>query len=329
MNDRHANETELELRLRAWLHADAAGASVPAPLRDRVNAIPAATPDRGLSWLRFGSPTLIPAVVVTVVIAIALSAIGLGLVRPFLGTPPDETATVEELDAAVTSAIAALRDAPGVQGVEVGYIDEYLSQAAWFDSRPNGDVAVVQRVDVDVAQTAWWLNPTDGPPAVGRTIATAVRILAGDAFYQAALLNGEPENGWSVAGRDAAPRGPLATGLLLLAGEDRMFGFSTDDGEVTREEAIDGGTIWTLTTPDRDGHAVQRWHIRPGGELAFWSSELVGVTRPFDPYANPATSGRIDFTLLADPDPISAPDAEIDPDPSDFDLPEDFPLGSD
>lgn len=217
MSDRHMDEQEREERFRAWLHAEATPRKTsPAPLRDRVNAIPTVTPDQGWAWLRLRSLTPIPAVAATVMIATVLTAIGLGMVQPFVATAPDETATMEELDAAVTSAIEALVESPGVEGVQLGYIDEFLSGAVWFDFRPNGDVAVVQRVDVDVAQTAWWLNPTQGPPATGRNIATTAQVLVDDAFYEAALTNGQPDGGWSVADRDAAPSGPLAFGLGLL-----------------------------------------------------------------------------------------------------------------
>lgn len=335
MSDRHVDEQELEERLRAWLHAEAtSGETALASLRDRVNAIPAVTPERGRAWRRLRSLIPTPAIAATVVIAIVLTAIGLGMVQQFVATAPDETAnpaetaTMEELDQAVTSAIEVLVQSEGVEGVQLGYIDEYLSGAVWFDSRPNGDVAVVQRVDVDVAQSAWWLNPTEGPPATGRNITTTVRVLVGDAFYEATLTNGQPDDGWSVSDRDAAPRGPLAFGLGLLTEEDYRFGLPTDDGEVTHAESPAGGRIWTLTAPYQDGNAVQRWHIRSGGELGSWSSELVGVSMPLGLDTDPTTSARIEFTPLSDPDPINAPNVEADPDLGELDLPEDLPLGS-
>lgn len=336
MSDRPVDEQELERRLRAWLHAEeASGETAPATLRHRVDAIPATTQERGSAWHRLQSFGAIPVVAATVVIAAVLTAIGLGLLQPgFFGTPAedpvttDDPVTMEELEAAVDSAVEALVEAPGVEGYQEGYIDEYLSGASWFDSRSNGDVVVVQRTDVDVAQTAWWLNPSEGPPATGRNIATTVRVLVGDSFYEAISTSGQGDARWSVTDRDAARRVPLTLGLVLLSGDDRMFGLPAADGEVTRERSTDGGSVWTVTVPERDGEGIQRWHIRPTGELASWSWELVGVSEPAELESDPTTSGRIEFTLLADPDPIDAPDTEEVLDLTEFALPDDFPLGS-
>lgn len=333
MSDRPMNEVDTEERLRAWLHAEAThGATAPAPLHERINEIPMIVSERGWDRMRRGPLRSISAVAATVVIATAVTAVGVGLAQPFLATPPGDRATIEELDEAITSAIEALVESPGVEGVQLSYIDEHLAAAVWFDSRPNGDVVVVQRRDLDVAESGWWLNPTGGPPATGRNIVTTVRVLAGDAFYQASLRNGQPEDGWSVVGRDAAPRGPLSYGLLILTEEDYPFPFGllpTGDEEVTHEGSPDGGSVWTVTAPYRDGSGVQRWEIRPGGELGSWSWELVGVTASLDVGTGPETSGRIEFMPLSDPDPISAPDLEADLYLSQFDLPGDFPLGSD
>lgn len=329
MSDRLVEDKEIEQRLRAWLHGGESSETSPATLRDRVNAIPAVTPDWGWGWHRLKSLAAMPVVAVTVVVATVVTAIGLGLVQPgFFGTPPDDTVTMEELEAAVDSAVEALVEAPGVEGYQEGYIDEYLSGASWFDYRSNGDVVVVQRTDVDVAQTAWWLNPSEGPPATGRNIATTVRVLVGDSFYEAISTSGQGAARWSVTDRDAARRVPLTLGLVLLSGDDRMFGRPAADGEVTRERSTDGGSVWTVTVPERDGEGIQRWHIRPTGELASWSWELVGVSEPAELESDPTTSGRIEFTLLADPDPIDAPDTEEVPDLTEFALPEDFPLES-
>lgn len=293
MSDR-TDDQELERRLRVWLHADdASGATAPTTLRDRIDAIQVTTQDHGWAWRRLQSFGAIPVVAATVVIAAALNAVGLGLVQPeFLGSPTDETVTMEELETAVDSAVEALIEAPGVEGYQVAYIGEYLSVSVWFDSRSNGDVVVVQRVDVDVSQTGWWLNPAQRPPGTGRNVGMAVRVLVGDRFYEA-ISSGSTGGGsgadWSVTDRDEAPRGPLAMGLALLSGDGRMFGLPATDGEVTRERAPDGGSVWTMTVPVRDGESIQRWHIRPTGELAAWSSELVGVTEQAELESDPTT----------------------------------------
>ena len=323
------SEQEVEQRLRAWLNAaEASSETAPATLRDRVHSIPATTQERGWAWHRFLSFGSIPVVAATVVIATAVTVIGLGLVQPrFFGIAPDDTVTMEELEAAVDSALEALMEAPGVEGYQEAYVDEYVSGASWFDFRSNGDVVVVQRIDVDVAQTAWWLNPSEGPPATGRNIATTARVLVGDSFYEAISTSGQDSARWSVSDREDAPRGPLTRGLVLLSGEDRLFGLPAGDGEFTREVSSGGGSVWTRTTPYREGSAVQRWHIRPTGELASYSWELVGVSLPMELDAVPTTSGRMEFTSLANPDPIEARIPGEGLDLADFALPEDFPLG--
>ncbi len=327
MNDRMMNDDELEERLRAWMRAEATPTlSAPAALRDRVSAIPAATPAG--AWARWPSVPMIPAMVATVLIAATVTLIGLGIVRPFVGTAPDETSTVEELRAAVTTAVDALLQSDGIEGVQSAHIGEHLSGAVWFDSRANGDVAVVQRVDRDVSESGWWLNPTDGPPAIGRNVLTTAWVLTDSAFSEATFTNGEPDGGWSVMDPDAAPRGPLAFGLAILTEQDYPFGLGTADGEATRTESADGGTTWTLTAPYRDGNAVQRWRVDPDGSLRSWSFELVGVSMPMTVDTPPTTSGRVEFTPLTDPEPTDAPDPDVTPDLDEFDLPEDFPLAS-
>lgn len=108
-----------------------------------------------------------------------------------------------------------------------------------------------------------------------------------------------------------------------------MLDLPNDDGDVTHEESADGGSVWTLTAPYREGSAVQTWQILPDGELGAWWWELSGVSLPMEVDTNPTTLGRIDFTPLASPEPIVAPGAEAEPNLAEFDLPDDFPLASD
>lgn len=91
MSNRPPDGPDVEGPMREWLHAEALrGQVAPAALRVRVNAIPTIAPDRTRSWIRFGSFQSLPAVTATVVIAVTLTAVGIGLVRPFPATPPDE-----------------------------------------------------------------------------------------------------------------------------------------------------------------------------------------------------------------------------------------------
>src|SRR5688500_15041335 len=91
----------------------------------------------------------LPAVVAAgVIAAVVVLALALGP-RPDVGPGPSQSptpsagATVEELRAVVTGATERLAESAGVQGVQTGWIKEYLASATWFDWRPNGDQVVV------------------------------------------------------------------------------------------------------------------------------------------------------------------------------------------
>jgi hypothetical protein len=329
MNHGQTTGRQLEEHVRAWLHAEAAATdSPPAALRHRVTAIPTAEAEaeRRWGWRRLGSAGPASAIAATLVVAVAVIALALVVVPPFVGTAPDRVATLEELEAALESAADALADSPGVEGRQESYIDDQLSSAVWFDWRQNGDVVVVQRIDRDVTESGWWLDPGQAPPAVGRNVETSIRAFVGDDFYEATLSNGEPVGGWSVGDRGDAPGGgdaPLALGVAILTRDD--FIGLPDEGEVTRTDASGGGAVWTLTASEDGSPAVQRWRIGPDGTLRGWSWRRLEAPSALD--ANPVTSTEIDFTPLHDPEPIGQPDAEASPSTEGFGIPDDFPLG--
>ena len=272
----------------------------------------------------------LPAVAIAGAVAIVVAlAIILGQ-GPNIGPDPTDSvepspsaATVEELRDAVESGLDVLRQAPGVEGIGTSSVLGELSAASWFSWRPNGDQIVISRTDVDVAQTAWWLEPGGQPPARGENITTTIHVLVGDEYF---LAEGEA---WVVQGREEAPR-VLTLAIAILDGEELavegFIGNLAGDATVTR--GPEGTTTWTLSAPYRDGSAVSEWRVGPDGALVSWSSDLVGVTPTVDDTQFATLEGQVEFTPLPDAAPIEAPDPDAPPDPAALGLPPDFPLGA-
>jgi len=260
-------------------------------------------------------PAWATAVGVAVVVLISVVAV-------LLAT--SQTATAEELDTTIPSAINALLASPGVEGVQRAHIDEYHASSVWFDFRPDtGDAVVVQQVDLDVTQTAWWLVEGGKPPATGDNISTTAWIEVDDTLFLATSFDTQQSRPWTAAD---TPPGPLAFGLFILTEEGYGLDVNAADGEVTRREMAEGGEVWTLAAPYQDGTAIQTWRINDAGQLANWSVELVDITAPIDGGTGPFTSGEIEFTSVSDPDPISSPDPGATLDLTGFNVPEGFSL---
>jgi len=150
---------------------------------------------------------------------------------------------------------------------------------------------------------------------------THVWVTVGEASYSGRVPVWDEGPAWVVADRDeVASETPL--GILLLAPEPLEL--LVDDGSVERRDGPDGGTVWSMTSPHRDGTAVQEWRIGTHGGLESWTWEFVGVSPV--PEGLPYTSGDLSFTILGDAEPLVPPDTDRQPDPDDFGLPADFPL---
>jgi hypothetical protein len=269
-------------------------------------------------------PAFAIAGVVAIVVALAL-ILGQG---PNVGPNPTESldavpspATVDELRGAVESGLDVLREAPGVEGSATSSVLGELSAATWFSWRPNGDQIVISRTDVDVSETAWWLNPEAEPPARGENIAQMIQVLVGDEYFMA------DDGTWVVEARNEAPTIlALATGTLdgdALSIEGMFSNPPGGDATVVRHR--DGGTTWSLTAPYRDGTATTDWEFAPNGALVSWSSELIGVT-PTPEDAQFTTLGQVTFAPDSDAGAIEAPDPAEPPDPAALGLPSGFPL---
>ena len=295
----------------------------PADLVARVVAAVDAAPVRSPFAAFLPAAAVAGALAILVLVAVLVGqGVEIGPSPSDSAQPKRSDATVEELRAAVESGIAALRDTPGVEGRTTASVLGELSNATWFTWRPSGDQAVVLRTDVDVAQTAWWLEPEAGPPARGRNVSTTMFVFVGDDAF---MTNADA---WLASGRaDAPPSVTLATGLLdgVIDVGEVMLGVT--DGEVTVMRQPDGVATWSLSGPYADGTATTEWVIAADGTLRSWSHELSDVTPSLDE-APFITSQRTEFTPLVDPAPIEPPNTESPPDPASLGVPADFPLGT-
>ena len=179
-----------------------------------MTAIDEAPPARS-SFAAF-LPAIAIAGAVAVIVALAL-ILGQG---PNIGPNPTDSiepvpsaATVEELRGAVESGIEVLREAPGVEGVATASVLGELSGATWFSWRPNGDQIVIARSDVDVEQTAWWLEPGGQPQARGENVTTTIHVLVGDEYFRAEGA------AWVVQDREEPPPNAVIAMTGILDGE--------------------------------------------------------------------------------------------------------------
>ena len=238
--------------------------------------------------------------------------------------------TIDDLGVALLDAVSTLRAAPGVEGRQQVEIDGTIGSATWFDWRPNGDQVVVQRQDLDVTETGWWMVPGGAPPTAGERIYTNIQAKVGDDRF---FTN--EDGAWQVAARDdtilAFGPGILDGSILPWRPLDGLVSWLPAESEarIQRGGLRDGGVEWQLEFQWLGAPLIQHWTIGPGGELRSWIFER--ETRSFDPdgaFNDNATLGWLQYTLT-DGDPIEPPDTGTEPDPAEFGLPADFPLAPD
>lgn len=233
-------------------------------------------------------------------------------------------ATLDRFDAAVRPPVEALLGAPGFEAVQTSFIGDYLASSVWLESLPNGDFVAVQKTDVNVTETAWWLLG-DEPPADNPRISTSVTVRIGDTVYSAP----DPAtSGWDADIRPDYPRGTLAIERALLLDTYEELGLP-QTSHVTRQDLVGGGEVWAVTAPGDEGGYILRWFIDAGGEVEVHTGELVDARGSRAPEnTQPIDSWVIRFSPVEDPAPIVAPAVDAPLDLSEFELPDDFPLGS-
>ena len=237
--------------------------------------------------------------------------------------------TIDDLAIALLDAVDVLQAAQGVEGRQQAEIDGTIGTATWFDWRPNGDQVVVQRWDLDVTETGWWMVPDGAPPTTGERIYTFIGTNVGDdSFFT------NEAGDWQVAPRgDGFRQG--AIGLAILDGSIRPWRpldalvLSLPEPSETRVERQDlpsGGVEWQLESQWLGAPLIQRWTIGPGGELRSWTLER--EDRSVDPdgsFGDNITHAWLQFTIT-DGGPIEPPNVEDDPSAASVGAPPDLPL---
>lgn len=299
-----------------------------------MSAVDGASPRR--SWFSLYARAM---VAVTAIAAIAVLALVLGpgrSVGPAATSSPGPSATpasasLDRFTDEIGVALNQLRTAPGVRGLQTSSLRDVTGYAAWFDWRPNRDYVVVQRSDVDVTESGWWMDPTGSPPATGERVITSIYAFIGDRF-----LFGSPE-AWQVKPRsEGTPVVNFGVGVLdgSIEPRDMLDGLvlgrpDVSAGSLDRVVNADGGVTWIATTPWRGGTAVQRWQIAADGRFAGWEWNAVGTTPdPGSDFAGNTTSASFQYEVLPNPAPIPMPDIDATPDPSVFGFPDEFPLAA-
>jgi hypothetical protein len=177
--------------------------------------------------------------------------------------------------------------------------------------------------DIDV-QAPWWTDIDRRPLSFGERIRTDMWVIVGDYWVRA------EDGSWLTAGDgEQPPRGPLAYGIGMLTGQ--IPAVPPTDGAAqaiaTRGDLDDGGHRWVLEGSEGDGTWRAEWRIGPDGVLMSYALEGVGVTMfPSEAFGTGSQRVTIEFTPIADPAPIPMLDRETAWIPSEFGLPDDFPL---
>lgn len=240
-------------------------------------------------------------------------------------SPSATSVTLDDLREAVTEALEVLRSHEGVEGIGTNYVFDEVGGASWFTWRANGDQVVVNRSDLDVTESGWWLGADPEPPARGARVETTIQVITGGGYYFTRGEVGSADR-WISGLRDGSPD---ILGIPFPAALDGRVDpwqgafVLTLEGEATLRPLSDGGEEWTLVRSVREGSLVQRFGIGPDGELRSVSHELVDAV--LTPGGSAITSALVELTVLEDPEPVPPPDTESHPDPAVFGMP-DLPL---
>ena len=273
-------------------------------------------PNRRLRAALAGAAAALAAIVVVVVTTRGDDTVSPTTIPPIATTTSVPAPSVADLESAVSESIAAITAGPGVEGVQRGFVQDYLGSSIRFKSDLAGKSFVVQQLDRDIVDTGWWLADGSTPPGVNERLSITVFVDIDGRLYEATL--DDPDSRW--AAREGSPGGP-ALALALLELEDPFRLGSVDPAAtVTRSGLVGGGTAWTLTTTIGEGAVLQRWDIRPDGTLT-WSAQAIDAFVPADP-TNPFTSTLIEWRQLDIEPTIDEPGDSVPEYLATLDLPE-------
>lgn len=162
-----------------------------------------------------------------------------------VGSPTASSA--EEFATVIVDAFQELRAADGVEGVERHYTDGQLVDQIWFTTRPNGDSAFVSRSFDSDEQSQIRVSVS----------------LGGNAYVATETAT------WDVqTSQSSLANSPIRP---LLGDSDTLDHVPLEsDSEVTRQDASDGGSFWTVD----DGLLMQTFHVHPDGYVDSWVFEF-------------------------------------------------------
>ena len=182
-----------------------------------------------------------------------------GADEPDVTVGPQESATIDELDAAVGPAAQVLLDAGGVRVTAVYFGVEDPEQAArfdWLEYRAEGDYFLV-------------FNERDP-----RNVVAYLRT--GEEVYTAAIV-GETDLPWSALDATAEPPDdPIELLGLLTAIAEQPSGTVRGDvsgAVVTRQRDSEGNVLWTYRKDGADPNVIEfgaQWLINGDGVLRFY-----------------------------------------------------------
>lgn len=212
---------------------------------------------------------------------------------------PLENATVEDLDAALRPAAAALLDGSALDTTRrIFGLSGGLDSTVWLDLRSNGDYILVGSAG-DTAKpnvTAWVQTEQGLFCATSGFGSCGEGELSGDELWTLQDPRTiDSERRQSPLGFDL---GAIAEGSPFSDADEAAAG----EMDLTKQVLAGGATVWTWSGPWRNGNVTRSWTIDHDGVLFAASVQ----PDPAIAVAVPAT--EYEFTIVDDPDPITPPE---------------------
>ncbi len=220
---------------------------------------------------------------------------------------PQESVTIDELDAAVGAAAQVLLDAGGLRitAVYFGIADpEQAARFDWLEYRAGGDYFLV-------------LNERDP-----RNVVAYLRT--SDEVYTAAIRD-ETDIPWAALGGTTEPPDDPIELLSILAAiaeqPSSTVGGDVSGAAVTRQQDSEGNLLWTYRKDSPDPNVIEfgaQWLINGDGVLQFYrvgsdvepisgSSGIVyefGIADDLEPFEPPAPNTPLDLEARGVPEAL-------------------------